>query len=505
MDRSTVSVGQLTEERLDAHYYGSRFIANANRLAICGLTFQAIGQISDKCNCGATPVDVQYGNTGQGLIRTSDVRPNLFNAEGVLRTMDITVAPASSIAALSGDLLFTMSGTIGYAAVIPDDSPEVFSFSNTIARVRFAKLSPYDARFMATFFNSRYGHQQSLRLTSGGIQGHVMPNPFKKLLVPTPHKDVQAYIGDKVRQAERLRTRARTLEAEIARLIAIEQLQQAMDSPNQRTNRVRPNQMEPRLDAKFYSPRAMRVFLAALACDGVRISNLKPKIRNGFEHRTFVNKGQAYVTVSQVSSLRLDLSNVPRISESVRVPEKAQLSERCILAVRSGATIGTVVKVHSEDLPSCASSDLVIMEFPSSEIAACVALFLNSDSGRCLQQKVIYGGVIPKISQDDLLTLPIPKIILDLKEVLLSTHNSLELALRNARRLTTAAKLLVEGLIDGHVSEADLQAAHADRDADRAILRRLTAKGLDVAGEPPLFPDLAPLEKALADAGGPTP
>ena len=69
-------------------------------------------------------------------------------------------------------------------------------------------------------------------------------------------------------------------------------------------------------------------------------------------------------------------------------------------------------------------------------------------------------------------------------------------------KLTTAAKLLVEALIEGQVAEADLIAAQKaleaeDRTADREILSRLTRKGMDVAGEPPLFPDLDGLYNAL--------
>ena len=68
--------------------------------------------------------------------------------------------------------------------------------------------------------------------------------------------------------------------------------------------------------------------------------------------------------------------------------------------------------------------------------------------------------------------------------------------------LTTAAKLLVEALIEGQVSESDLVAAQkaleaGNRSADREILSRLTRKGMDVASEPPLFPDLDGLYNAL--------
>lgn len=76
--------------------------------------------------------------------------------------------------------------------------------------------------------------------------------------------------------------------------------------------------------------------------------------------------------------------------------------------------------------------------------------------------------------------------------------------------LTTAAKLLVEALIEGKLSEADLKAAQegleqGDTTLDRAILARLTRKGIDYPNEPPLFPDLDALYTALANLGTPNP
>ena len=71
-----------------------------------------------------------------------------------------------------------------------------------------------------------------------------------------------------------------------------------------------------------------------------------------------------------------------------------------------------------------------------------------------------------------------------------------------AEKLTTAAKLLVEALIEGKVTEAELVLAQealerGDATADRALLRRLTRQGLDVPGQPPLFPDLDALYTLL--------
>lgn len=68
--------------------------------------------------------------------------------------------------------------------------------------------------------------------------------------------------------------------------------------------------------------------------------------------------------------------------------------------------------------------------------------------------------------------------------------------------LTTASKLLVEALIEGNITEDELKTAQealqrGDREPDQLILSRLTRKGFDVKGEPPLFPDLDTLYEAI--------
>jgi hypothetical protein len=118
-----------------------------------------------------------------------------------VRTKRLNVECESPVAAIAGDVLYTMSGTIGYAAVIPETT-ETFSFSNTIARARISR--PNNPWFVAAFFNSSMGYKQSLRLTSGGIQGHVMPNPFKQLWVPVADPRIQNFIGAKLQLADKL-------------------------------------------------------------------------------------------------------------------------------------------------------------------------------------------------------------------------------------------------------------------------------------------------------------
>jgi type I restriction enzyme S subunit len=406
-----------------------------------------------------------------------------------------------------GDVLLNIMATTGEACLYSDGCPDRANANRAVGILRAKSDSLTDSfkRTLCILLSSKVGNRELARNLKGSIQQRLNLEDIAECNIPILDPSVQQYIGDKVRQAEELRQKAEKRQFQINSILNQDLIQQAMATPNDRTNRVRSGLLEPRLDAKFYSPRSMRIFEATFACDGVRLGNLNPEISNGFEHRTFVEQGRAYLTVTQVGSRRLDLGGVPRIPESVPVPERARLTERTVLAVRSGATIGTVVKAQPEDCHACVSSHFIILRFSTESVATAVATFLNSDVGRSLQDKIVYGGVIPQISQDDLLSLPIPQAVLDAADQLASWENAKEQALRCAQRLVAAAKFLVEALIDGRLSEREMiTVQHAlesgDQTLDRTILSRLTEDGIDVVAKPRLFADLDALYVAIDEA-----
>ncbi|WP_295577135.1 hypothetical protein [uncultured Lamprocystis sp.] len=506
-DYNFVAVSELTEARLDSSYYATRFLRNEKRLASFGIDRKSVSDLAGLCNCGATPKQVVYGHTGVGLIRTTDVRPNEFLDDDILRTTDLTsVSLRESIQVRSGDIVYTMSGTIGYCCVIPQ-TPEVFSFSNTIVRLRLPKTTVDDPHYVSTFFNCKYGYEQSLRLVSGGIQGHVMPNPFKTLLISLPDRHLQRYIGDKVRQAERLRARAKGCLSTLVKFVETPESEQALATRSKMTGRIPPGLLTARLDAKYYGNHSVEVLRVAQTATE-SIGSLLLSISNGFEERSFCSEGVPYVTVSEVSSGRLILSSAPRISPDVEIPRKAYINERCVLVVRTGS-IGTAVKVDRRDTAAVISSHLIRLEFDSEATACAVAAFLSSPSGKVLQHKISYGAVQPQIGQDELICLPVPDHVLEEAEHILQLTKSREDGIRLSQSLVSAAKLLVESLIEGQITEVQLIAAQqaleaGDDSLDRVILARLKTDGLDGAGEP-LFPDLDQLydllERAQPESG----
>ena len=505
MHSTRVKIRDLTEDRLDSNYYDPVYLANAASMAACGYQILQIGRIAERCNCGATPKLVEYDTRGVGLIRTADVRPNLFGTGSVLRTSGLQLKSGSSVEAKPGDMVYTMSGTIGYAAVIPFDA-ENYSFSNTIARVRLPANTSHDIHYICAFFNSDRGFKQSLRLVSGGIQGHVMPNPFKKLSVPCPKSKAQKFIGEKVRLAERLRGQVRSLETQIASSFTF--LTSNLLSPRKAWWAAQADVDSYRINAPHYDAVVLDMLAKARAT--VQLLSLNSLIgpRDIAGGATplgadYPSDGVFFVRVQNVKPYRLDLSDAAYIDAATDDElKRSRCAEGDVILSITGYP-GTASLVMSDDLPVNINQHSVRFDIAGDLTPEFVTAALNSPFVKKQVDRLAIGGTREALDYKSVGVLQIPVLPESDRINITSWVNIANRCVRAATRLTTTANFLVEALIEGKVTEAELVNAQealerGDNSADRALLSRLTRKGIDVAGEPALFPDLDALYALLA-------
>lgn len=500
---SRVGIKDLTDARLDANYYAPRFLENERILAQCGFPRNQVIEISDLCNCGATPVDVVYSDEGVGLVRTSDVRPNHFKAEGILKTNDLDLSELrGSVIAKPGDLLYTMSGTIGYACVIPDEELPV-SFSNTIARVRLPKQSSNDAHYIAVFFNCHYGYEQSLRLVSGGIQGHVMPNPFKELLVTLPNSVTQKYIGDKIRQAERLRTWAKELRLSVNKVL--DQLCLPTADEPAMINRVSTKRLEARLDPRPYRTHYINLVDRIKAIKHSCVSDVA-ELASGcpVSSNDFIEGGE--VPLVRIRNIGFDefIDLDTGVTKELHKGEaKYQAKENMIVLGMDG--IFRAQFFLSDELPMLVNQRVGI--FTAKDIRSeLLTHWLNRPEGQMQLNQWAVKTTVEHTSLSDIGRVRIPRLETDIEDSLADKLLSARRAYRYSRFLTICAKQLVEALIEGQLAETELiaaeQALQAGNDQlDRRVLNRIKVDGIDGKG-PVLFSDLDELYRLLTQAEG---
>lgn len=461
----------LRVARLDAGFYDPLHVENASKVERhAGDTINSLcPRLLDHSFLSIRTED--YQSAGVPFVRVKNLKGMVLDEDFIFINEEANQRESQTICT-PGDLLFAKTGKIA-ACPVPSHLQKVNTSQDVMVGTVRHGTDPY---YVAAYLNCRHGSLYQERYVQGPVQPHLSLGSLRQIYVVTPRPDAQRYIGDKVRQAERLRERARRFRRDLDRRLSIPSLIDALKTTEQRANRVTGSDLNPRLDSKYYGSRAMAVLDAAHA-DSVAVGALVEEVSNGFEHRDFDAEGTPYITVTEVSGGRLVLATAPRLGAGVSIPEKARIDTRCALVVRTGS-VGVAVPVFEEDTHAAISSHLIRLRFKSEAEAAVVAAFLNSEAGRVLQRKISYGAVQPQIGQDELLALPIPKSLLDSGESVLSCLKTEDAALRAAQRLTATATILVERLIDGRLTEADLVAAQkalesGNRSADREILKAL--------------------------------
>lgn len=112
----------------------------------------------------------------------------------------------------SGDVLYSMAGTIGLSILAPDDLGECNS-NQAIAKIRLQQ-NTLNPNYLVAFLNSRLGKYQSERIANGQTVLNINLGEIGKLLIPTPPRPIQDQIAQVMQEAYDNRLK-KTKEADI--------------------------------------------------------------------------------------------------------------------------------------------------------------------------------------------------------------------------------------------------------------------------------------------------
>lgn len=272
----------------------------------------------------------------------------------------------------------------------------------------------------------------------------------------------------------------------------------------------------PRIDAWFHNPRFLHA-QGAIIKTGARLvplSNLATVITNGGTptDAEFTADGVPWVRGKDFHDGDISFDDVALMDrESEESISRSRLrSGDLVLSIKG--TVGDVAVSDEEIEGANINQDIARIQIGNLTSAHFLALFLESSLGQTLIEQQVYGAINAFFSLENLRVFMVPNpatIAADfVVKVATQRRDAIQMR-REAHRFTAAAKLLVEALIDGKVSEADLIKAQeslerGDNSLDRDLLGRLTCKGIDVPGQAPLFPSLDALYALLAQTAAAT-
>lgn len=206
---------RLLEARLDATYYRADYLAAEEAIRATTHRGARVRVLGDALQFFDTGVSTKSPGTTP-LLKTRAIRDGALHFNDFSETVD---APAELLLRAEDVLLCTYgTGSIGKTAFVGDDAG-ARTVDYTVAILR-SKTQEVDAGYLAAFLASRFGQQQIARHTKGttGIT-FVLRSDLTRALVPEYSFAAQEFIGDKIRQANQMMTRARALTSAAQLLI----------------------------------------------------------------------------------------------------------------------------------------------------------------------------------------------------------------------------------------------------------------------------------------------
>ena len=227
-----------TTHRLDAAFFNPDYFATLNRLddmatergwevATLEELFERAAQ-SNPLTGGATPLGARYPDDGPKFVRVQNVRPNrlAWSVESdVCIPTDIHEGQLARSQLRPGDVVFTITGSYGNAAVVPNGfDPANINQHSVRIRIDKKRVKP---EYLAAFLNSSLCRPQVERAATGSSRPALDYPSIRQLRILVPP------IGsDQDRIAEAVSTHINEMEGLVSQLATIENsMQTILDTP----------------------------------------------------------------------------------------------------------------------------------------------------------------------------------------------------------------------------------------------------------------------------------
>ncbi|HEH9403994.1 TPA: hypothetical protein SIA26_001460 [Aeromonas bestiarum] len=493
-------------DRIDPEYYTKDLLANEALLErfhesrLCDLVDKSKpNNIADLTSNGSFEFlrGIEFNEVdGIPFIRTQNLMDGYVDDGEVIYVNQECRSMVAKSLCETGDLIVCRKGKVGAASALPEKMNGAAISENV---TRFSLLADDDGDFIAAFLNSNQGRKRFLREATGVIQKWINNEKLREIRVIRLDARAEKYIGDKVRQAERLRAWAKELRSSVDKVL--DQLRLPTADVPLMVNRVSTERLETRLDPRPYRTHYIKLVDQIKAIKHSRVSDVA-ELASGcpVSSSDFIEGGE--VPLVRIRNIGFDEFiglDTGVTKELHKDEEKYQAKENMIVLGMDG--IFRAQFFLSDELPMLVNQrvGMLTTTYIRPEL---LTHWLNRPEGQMQLNQWAVKTTVEHTSLSDIGRVCIPRFDADIEDGLADKLLNARRAYRYSRFLTVSAKLFVEDLIEGQITEAQLiaaeQALQAGNDAlDRKILGRLKTDGIDGEGAV-LFSDLDELYRLLA-------
>ena len=195
----------LTTGRLDAEYYQPKYEEMIT--SIKKLPCKNLDDVIESYSTGYPYKSDDYlENTGIPLIRINNIKKGFLDLSNTAYLPIEQKEISKNDIAVEGDILLSMSGTIGNSCVIPENV-------TALINQRIMRFTPkgYNPTVLMLILNSIVGAYQLERVGTGGVQTNISSNDINKIIIPILPVETQTQIASLVQQSFALKAESETL------------------------------------------------------------------------------------------------------------------------------------------------------------------------------------------------------------------------------------------------------------------------------------------------------
>jgi type I restriction enzyme S subunit len=486
----------ILEHRLDCSFYNPVGLAATTKLNST-LEVNKLSELVDQRRKITNGVrGPEWATSKFKLIRLQDCEHWIVNSDAAASITKRQFDENRRCKLQANDIVVAIGGYIGNAAVVVDECDAVIGQHSAV--LPEPEQTGADSRFLVAYLNSRFAEAIFSRYVSGTVQAGINLEDLRDLPAPKPNGAAQKYIGDKVRQAERLRAWAKKLESEFNSSLK-KAVPEAFEnkSTGRKYARALTQEITYTLNPGAFDEERLRVQRYLLSLGGQRFRMLAEIIgptTNSYK------PGNTYIGLDAIASGNSQLS--PSTVEQAEIAGTCRLLTEGPIIAKLRPYLNKVSYIPKRLADAVGSTELLCVSPIGSNSGWYIYGILKSELTLKQLRPLATGATHPRIDQYDVYDLVVP--LLDNQESLGHLLEQAQEAYFLSTELTSAAKFLVEALIEGQLTEAELIAAEQALQAgnvqpDRRILNRLKTDGVD-GQDPALFSDLDQLYSLLQQA-----
>ncbi|BAY63252.1 hypothetical protein NIES22_33380 [Calothrix brevissima NIES-22] len=416
--RFLVKSSDLTRKKLFVEFYQPKSQFLFKKLHECPYPLHSLKELSNRMFDGPfgsnRKVDMYQDNGIIPYIRVKDVLPSGIFLDELKYISQEKHNELIRSRVVPGNLLITIAGRLGTAAVFPESLKEGNITGHIVGLELSKEINPH---YVATFINSQLGQFQAIRLGHRTTRPELNLSEVGEFVIPVPPRPVQDLIAQimqdayvvrhkKLAQAEYIdlhisdfvleRLRINYIEVENAKYFCIS-IKELLSS---------------RFDIKYQSPKAKNaLFLLDKSEYSIKsLGDLIEEIHYGASVKNdYADDGIPFIRIGNLKPNYLDVSDIVYFDESKRnLLGKAFVKPEDLLMSRSGS-VGIVAVVTSEANGfAFGSFQIKFRLFKNSANPFFIAYFLNSKIGKALLEQQKTGSIQMNITIEGIKAIKVP-------------------------------------------------------------------------------------------------